>query len=376
MFHLFKKVYLNFDNRISIDIDRVVISKDYGISMLSTLDKIAYGELFDKSTSISELIGQGKTYENYLSFFQRLNAITENTGKRVVVYADKNSFYELASVWLKTVCPNINAEAAHEVVNLYYIKDKIYGLSPHVEVRRNYQIDSSEYNIDKQKFAEIYDGVVLDRKNYTAFVESVTDSLSLEYLLASYLYDGSFKNPLKNRVFAITNTNTQQFLFETKSYLTSNIGRKAFQTLLGITGDNSLESVMNHTRISHWFDSSIWTIDGIGDFHEKSKINFQAIDATTLQKFKDDMVLIHSEWEHIDPNCDSFKRIDFIQTVIDGEFSDEEFDQAIDFELNGNTGCTLLRNHEKDRVNFYLLDYIIDSFNSGKKEKLVPYKLL
>jgi hypothetical protein len=146
--------------------------------------------------------------------------------------------------------------------------------------------------------------------------------------------------------------------------------------LYGITDETSLENVINHTRLSHWFDSNIWTIDGIGDFHEKSKINFQAIDVATLKKFKDDMLLIHTGWEHINSSCDSFKRLDFIQSVINGKFTDAEFEQAMDFELNGNTGCTLLRNHEKDRVNFYLMDYIIESFKSGKTENLAPFKLL
>lgn len=345
--------------------------------MLLNLDQIAYGELFDKSLSVSDLIGVDKKYPNYLSFFKKLNELTDASNKRVVVYADADAFYTLASAWLKIVCPNIDSQSAHRALKYYFIKDKLYGLSPFVEVRRNYEIDSTPYNIDLDLFATIFNNTENNREVSLEFLDSIISTISVEYLLASYLYDGSYKNPLMARTLILTNTNTQQLLFETKSLLSAYIGRKPFQQLLGITdlSINSFESLQNHPRISHWFDQNIWVIEGIGTHHEHSKINFQAIDSATVQKFKDDLLLINSQWEHVDVESDSFRRLDFIESVINNTFTDEEFAAAIDFEINGNTGCTIFRDQDKDRINFYLIDYLIDSYKSNNRENLIPYKL-
>lgn len=45
MLHLFNKVYLEFDHKINVDIDRVVISNQFGIQMSTEFEKYTYGRL-------------------------------------------------------------------------------------------------------------------------------------------------------------------------------------------------------------------------------------------------------------------------------------------------------------------------------------------
>ena len=47
MLHLFKKVYIEFDTRMSVQHDRVVISDDLGYPMHDELGKIAGGTLIN-----------------------------------------------------------------------------------------------------------------------------------------------------------------------------------------------------------------------------------------------------------------------------------------------------------------------------------------
>jgi hypothetical protein len=56
MLHLFNKVYLEFDDKIEINFDRVVISEKYGIQMLQLLDQVAYGKLITFGKSYDEVI--------------------------------------------------------------------------------------------------------------------------------------------------------------------------------------------------------------------------------------------------------------------------------------------------------------------------------
>ena len=57
MLHLFKKVYIEFDTRMSVDHDRIVISEEMGYPMHDELGKIAGGVLINYGTSIDEVIG-------------------------------------------------------------------------------------------------------------------------------------------------------------------------------------------------------------------------------------------------------------------------------------------------------------------------------
>ena len=56
MLHLFNKTYLEFDDKIEINFDRVVISDQYGIPMHQELDKVSYGELIQFGKSFDEVV--------------------------------------------------------------------------------------------------------------------------------------------------------------------------------------------------------------------------------------------------------------------------------------------------------------------------------
>jgi hypothetical protein len=166
-------------------------------------------------------------------------------------------------------------------------------------------------------------------------------------------------------------------LFETKSLITGYIGRKQFQELLGIN-DLSLETVdtlISLPRLAHWFNPEIWLLDGIGEAHENSKIDFSKIDAVTLQKLVDDINLINVQWEQVSEDSPSFRRIDFIQCAITNALTDADFDAIMDYELNVASCCNLLRPPERDRLNIYFIDYILNSYTANQLENLRPYTL-
>ena len=79
MLHLFNKVYLEFDDKIEINFDRVVISERYGIPMLDQLNKVSYGELVTFGKSYEEVIG-----EDFAGFVATLKDFGKTTNKKIL----------------------------------------------------------------------------------------------------------------------------------------------------------------------------------------------------------------------------------------------------------------------------------------------------
>ena len=55
MLHLFNKVYLDFDSKIEINLDRVVISEQNGYPIYQALGLVAQGELFAFEKSLDSI---------------------------------------------------------------------------------------------------------------------------------------------------------------------------------------------------------------------------------------------------------------------------------------------------------------------------------
>ena len=102
MLHLFKKVYLEHDDNIDYNFDRIVISELNGVQNWSEIEKISGGRLISYGKNLNNL-------NNINSFNDLLNKVNEKTietNKPVYIYADKDSYYKILSLWYKIILPN------------------------------------------------------------------------------------------------------------------------------------------------------------------------------------------------------------------------------------------------------------------------------
>src|SRR6056300_62420 len=102
MFHLFKKIYLAHENIIDVNFDRVVISQTNGVAARDYL-QAHHGQLLSYGQSMTDLIGDGKTYSSFTNMLDTLATKSNETGKRIVIYVDNNNFTKFIVNWYKTV---------------------------------------------------------------------------------------------------------------------------------------------------------------------------------------------------------------------------------------------------------------------------------
>ena len=86
MLHLFNKVYLEFDSKIEINFDRVIISERFGLPMYQALDKIAYGELISHGKSLEEVA------PDFIAFLTSIKDGSESNNKKIIIYCDKDNY--------------------------------------------------------------------------------------------------------------------------------------------------------------------------------------------------------------------------------------------------------------------------------------------
>ena len=104
MLHLFNKVYLEFDDKIDVNLDRVVISNRYGIPMSQNIEKISYGKVIHFSKNLNEL-NSTISFENLIT---ELKLHGDSSGKKIMIYCDKQNYIRFMATWFKLVLPNLD----------------------------------------------------------------------------------------------------------------------------------------------------------------------------------------------------------------------------------------------------------------------------
>jgi hypothetical protein len=105
MLHLFNKTYLEFDDNVDINIDRVVISSRYGIPVLAALDKVAYGELLSYGKTLDDVLGEG----DFIDFIESVVTHGTTSNKKVIIFCDKQNYNKFVSLWFKLILPNLDS---------------------------------------------------------------------------------------------------------------------------------------------------------------------------------------------------------------------------------------------------------------------------
>lgn len=186
MIHLFEKTYLELETFIQLSEQRFVISETSGHPLDYILDKMHPNKHLGNGTSIADIIGEGKQFATVEDLF--LFCLNKNidTTKRVIIYCDKSTLITLACYWFKTVFANIDASSAHTIIKTDLIKGAFWDKSGHKSFYRD-SIPTLE------EVTTVFNGTTVDtesEKNIELF-QATESSRSIEYAMASYLFNGS-----------------------------------------------------------------------------------------------------------------------------------------------------------------------------------------
>lgn len=343
MFHLFSKVYLASDSTINLNFDRVVVSERYGIGMYEALDKVSYGELFAYGKTIDSVLS-GKTFGE---FIESLNEKVKQSDKKLIVYVDDKHFSKFLALWFKSIFVNPTVDSTWKIVDSYVKKEKIL---------KNWRYSSTSTE------AEIFSGVTKSNFeldfNQTEIntIPNITELLSFEFLVASYLADGGNITPLKQSLSNILMRSVQEFIIEMKHTFIKNYNKPTFPVM--------------PVDESYFKDSTLYTTESLGRVSSSTSLNILGCSEEDVLLFKDVARKILIEWDEYKETADMLKRIDYIDYVRQ-ELSDEQVDELIVIEKNSLCNNRIYSSADEEKINLYFLDFILNS----NKEDLTSYIL-
>lgn len=370
MLHLFKKVYLDVDDRINLEYDRAVVSQHLGYQMLEELTRVVKGKLVKFGKNVDEVGGLHQLMAD-------LNEHVVENNKTTVIYADYASFTEIIAGWLKAALPHASIDDAYAFVKSYLFKDRMFGAA-----RTSPSSKIVDFQIDRPAFVAAYESFVVTDE-LKAFVSEIKESLSIEFMLASYLKDGTHRLPLKNAMTALVRKDLEKYLYELKEIVCVHVLRPTLQERLHTTRAYDFPILEEFIKdqspmVQVFFKPEIWTDIGMNRASSNGTINFDAITDEDIELFRAFTEIAGSEWE--EENYYRFSKsdiikLDFIPFLRDEVLSNASLAAILDFEMNVNHDEGSFYSIDVSTVNNYFMDYILAAAKAGELDKLTPYTL-
>jgi hypothetical protein len=335
MFHLFDKVYLVNDALINVNFDRVVISQEYGLKMYEALDKVAGGYLFAYGTSIDEVLSGS----SFVEFIQTLKNKTQESNKKIIIYADDINFSKFLSMWFKSIFINISFEDAWRIVSDYINKEKFF---------KNYRMSSVTTQLDiftllteKQFSTDFTDAASYDLGN-------LSQLLSVELLLANFITTGTYKEELKSSIKKILTRSLTEIAIEVKCSFVKNFNKSHYPNLA--------------KDFEFFSNSSIYTAQSLGQVSTiNNVVNLQTATEFDITKFKNISSHVLLEWEQIQPQSATFSLINFVDMIRKDNISDSDLQTIIEFEKSALGTTRSFSSSDEEKLNIYFLDHILNA---------------
>lgn len=386
MFHLFKKVYLDFDDKINMSYDRIICSQEYGANADSTeLSKVFYGERIKSAKSVEDLIGRNKLYPSLLAMLEELDSRVDQYNSSIYIYCDKTSYYKLVTLWMKVMLPFCTANAAWDFFKSHLFKEKNF-VNSKLSASARFASNADNWIAQEAEFRHYWNNTSVNRSEYTAFLQKNKNKLRLEFLVASYLYDGRNAEELAKCITPLVKKDLEKFLYEHKELILVHLQRPIFQRLLECengpyTFDNFYDMMDDPSPLVQvMFKPEIWGENRSSMYSATSNdsINIAAFTDEDIENLKKFSVVTAAIWceEEIYTSMSLRSEIDkfaFIKMLRNKPYFDtDDLAKIMEYEIHhkyhsaGSFYSIDLRS-----VNTYFMDHLL--MNHENKGALRPY---
>lgn len=372
MLHMGAKTYMQVDQLVNLKYDRVVISETHGVPLLDILDAVSQGTLINYAQSTDDLIGTDKPYADYEDFFRFLFDRNANQ-RQVMIYADKPSFMKLSAALFKIIFVNIDAAAAYRLLAAYFEKMLLVG----PRVSREARILFTDLKDVETEFTTIFESTIIDPTKSLALLADYGDQLSVEYLLASYAYNGSHKSALKSAVNKMSGRAIEEQLKELLYIFYRNFLISDFQTKLGIgnyTIDNA-GTVLNDPVIASLIKVNEWRSTTATPTAPRPPLDLSTFtdqEIANLIEVSNKIIEAFYGAELVE-TFSSHNRLNYITYLRNGTLTDENLDIIINNEVSDTFEERLWSAKDIDSVNIFFADYVLEQMRASTIINLAPY---
>ena len=343
MLHLFNKVYVSPDLLVDINYDRVVISEKFGVPMLQALDQVAIGELVLHGTSLTALY-EDERIGNFAGLINFIEAHGNASGKRLMIFLDDTAFMEFISSWSKFIFQQATVESGWKIVSTYLERERMY---------QSWRMNSSSVTISlfplvtQPNFEQIFAATTVSADS--TVYSKIKNSISLEYLIASYLFNQSCFTEVANSLKNILTRSLQEILLEVKYNVYKNQYKSTF--------DYDID-------IDFFKNSTLFTSPVLGRVGAESNIDIANASDADIAKFVEIATLIFQDWEGFKPDSYVCTRNNLFQYVR-RNLTQEDLNYLLNLEKTAKSNNRMYSTADEEMINIYLLDYILKSQSSA-----------
>jgi len=378
MFHLIDKIYLAPDFMIDVHKDRIVISKENGHDMHEVILKLSNGILYKHAQAVENVITDG----NYLLFFKEIIEFSRSRNRSLYIYADKHALPKIQAEWFSIVLQNLDTDTCKLIYNANVYKfNLIYksafsSNSGEIYVTRNINPDLIEQELSKVKTYK----TAYRRK---LMIDPYKDSIGVEYLLATYLYNGKMKDPLKKSMQVLLKKSFDDILLEYKSIFLSFFTNESFAAKLELKKKYSCHDLnisADDSRVAEFFLSGrLFKTKEITKASANSNFQFKSMtreDFETLNIFTAALGSYYTYNESVidfndglSPMIRDGYKWQFLPAVT-GDFTDTLLNKLIDVEATIDYPVGIFYNYHLETVNGFLVQHILKLYKNKDFESL------
>jgi hypothetical protein len=382
MFHLFKRIYLDFDHKIDLNQDRIICSNiNGGNAVASEIEKVLFGQTHETVKSVDDLIGPNGLYPDLISLLRRLNEISLERDRKIFIYCDWISYYKLLTRWLKIILPHATGETTYR-----FLKSHIYREQSFVNYRwaeRNSPF-YKEWNISSSQWSRIWNTQDCSNEDCETFLATVMENMRVEFLLAGYLYDGRHANHLATAMTPLVKKNLEAFIYEHKEIMFVHLLHPRFQQVLKVENgpydfDNFYDMIYDSSpMVRVLFEPEIWGEDWniLKPASSGRNINWSGFTPQKIQDLKDFSIAAGTVWtgaEWYSIVKSQLNQLDMIEMFIDKDtLNTHDIKRIVDSEINDQDAVAgSFYSLDLSTVNFYFVDFLLQ--NHKDKDTLKPY---
>jgi len=367
MLHLFNKVYLEFDHKINVDIDRVVISNQFGVQMSTEFEKYTYGQLIRYSKSLEELNDEIVLDD----FILELKGHGDRTNKKIIIYCDKQNYLKFIASWMNLMMPNLDFDTFKDIANLTIYRERCVS---------NTQLSSQNaVNIDSifQAFTSNDWEYGWENKIDGQLSPALLDvNISYEFLLANYLAgDRNYVEPLLSTAHRFLKRFFQELFTDNRQMVLLNINNHRLQEALGYseTADITGDPLEHIEELKYYADKQIWKVpttvsSGVYGICNLSELNQEQIDGLRNTTLK-----VYSSFEGMQTNSTVFEAFDFLEVACRDKMTQEELDDIIASISGSPFDTCFVPRFDFENVNFPLFLHVLRKYHEADTEYLQKF---
>lgn len=364
MMHLWGKVYLDFDFRTFLTHHRYVISEENGFPFDES-SPLGKETLHGYATNLDVIIGKGREHETLTDFLEAVRDKQLELGEPVTIFADRKAYLQLATRWLKDIFPSAPLETVKHILHLHFKKEQVVAGIPGAGKGN----DAAQLWYDQTKDDGLISAFfsVPTNQEFQAFFDIIADTVSIEYLLADFLADGKRTPAFLKTLHKFLTRRVMSEVYDWRRYVQVNIQNPRLMVQLDVPADaldlELVEAAHPFTNPRYWnkngnfFESSSnpallldeLSQEDIFDLQSLVKLLRRKHNAQTLTSIREEEELI----------------VDLLPLLTQPELTAEQAREIIDDPRFA--AHHLWAGDEIDKVNFFLVDKLLQSSNSSLK---------